>query len=82
MQTSSGNPSDSDELAGFEGWLARSLYRSVEVGQPIPVDLYAAVAAILAYLYRQRVEAEMRERRARSAARPKASPADPRRSFR
>jgi flagellar biosynthetic protein FlhB len=35
--------------------LARSIYRSVEVGQPIPVDLYAAVAAILAYLYRQRV---------------------------
>jgi len=48
--------------------LARSLYRSVEVGQPIPVDLYAAVAAILAYLYRQRVEAEMRERRARETA--------------
>jgi flagellar biosynthesis protein FlhB len=48
--------------------LARSLYRSVEVGKAIPVDLYAAVAAILAYLYRQRVEAEMRERRARAAA--------------
>ena len=48
--------------------LARSLYRSVEVGQPIPTDLYAAVAAILAYLYRQRVEAELRERRAREAA--------------
>jgi flagellar biosynthetic protein FlhB len=48
--------------------LARSLYRSVEAGQAIPVDLYAAVAAILAYLYRQRVEAEMRERRAREAA--------------
>jgi flagellar biosynthesis protein FlhB len=48
--------------------LARSLYRSVEVGQPIPVDLYAAVAAILAYLYRQRVESELRERRAREAA--------------
>ena len=48
--------------------LARSLYRSVEVGQAIPVDLYAAVAAILAYLYRQRVEAEMRERRARMRA--------------
>lgn len=47
--------------------LARSLYRSVEVGQPIPVDLYAAVAAILAYLYRRRVEEEMRERRAREA---------------
>jgi len=48
--------------------LARSLYRSVEVGQPIPADLYAAVAAILAYLYRQRVEEEMRERRTREAA--------------
>jgi flagellar biosynthetic protein FlhB len=48
--------------------LARSLYRSVEVGQAIPVDLYAAVAAILAYLYRQRVEAELRERRDRQAA--------------
>lgn len=48
--------------------LARSLYRSVEVGQFIPVDLYAAVAAILAYLYRQRVEAELRERREREAA--------------
>jgi flagellar biosynthesis protein FlhB len=48
--------------------LARSLYRTVEVGQAIPVDLYATVAAILAYLYRQRVEAELRERRAREAA--------------
>jgi flagellar biosynthesis protein FlhB len=47
--------------------LARSLYRSVEVGQAIPAELYAAVAAILAYLYRQRVEAEMRARRAREA---------------
>jgi flagellar biosynthetic protein FlhB len=42
--------------------LAQSLYRTVEVGQSIPVELYAAVAAILAYLYRQRVEAELRER--------------------
>jgi flagellar biosynthesis protein FlhB len=48
--------------------LARSLYRSVEVGQAIPVDLYAAVAGVLAYLYRQRVETEIRERRAREAA--------------
>jgi flagellar biosynthesis protein FlhB len=47
--------------------LARSLYRTVEVGQAIPVELYAAVAAILAYLYRQRVEAEIRERRTRDA---------------
>lgn len=45
--------------------LARSLYRTVEVGHSIPIDLYGAVAAILAYLYRQRVEAEMRELRAR-----------------
>ncbi len=48
--------------------LARSIYRFVEVGHAIPVDLYAAVAAILAYLYRQRVEAEMRARRSREAA--------------
>jgi len=47
--------------------LARSLYRSVEVGQPIPVDLYGAVAAILAYLYRRRVEEETRLRRSREA---------------
>ncbi len=48
--------------------LARSLYRAVEVGQAIPVDLYAAVAAILAYLYRQRVEQELRDQRARDVA--------------
>jgi flagellar biosynthetic protein FlhB len=52
--------------------LARSLYRSVEVGQTIPVELYAAVAAILAYLYRQRVETEIRDRRARESARGRA----------
>ena len=54
--------------------LAQSLYRTVEVGQPIPVDLYAAVAAILAYLYRQRVEAELRDRQAREAAAREAAP--------
>ncbi len=48
--------------------LARSLYRTVEVGQAIPVELYAAVAAILAYLYRQRVEAELRDRQMREAS--------------
>jgi flagellar biosynthesis protein FlhB len=42
--------------------LARSLYRAVEPGQSIPAELYAAVAAILAYLFRQ--EAEERVRRA------------------
>jgi flagellar biosynthetic protein FlhB len=40
--------------------LARSLYRSVEPGQCIPADLYAAVAAILAYLFRQEAEERMR----------------------
>jgi flagellar biosynthetic protein FlhB len=48
--------------------LAQALYRTVEVGQAIPVELYAAVAAILAYLYRQRVEAELRERQMRESA--------------
>lgn len=45
--------------------LARSLYRSVEPGQSIPFDLYAAVAAILAYLYRKQVEEKVREQRQR-----------------
>ena len=44
--------------------LARSLYRHVEPGQTIPFDLYAAVAAILAYLYRQQVEQRLRRERA------------------
>jgi flagellar biosynthetic protein FlhB len=47
--------------------LARSLYRSVEIGQSIPVDLYAAVASILAWLYRQRVEQELRDKKHREA---------------
>jgi flagellar biosynthesis protein FlhB len=47
--------------------LARSLYKSVEIGQSIPVDLYAAVASILAWLYRQRVEQELREKAQREA---------------
>jgi flagellar biosynthetic protein FlhB len=58
--------------------LARSLYRSVEVGMPIPVDLYAAVAAILAFLYRQRVEAELRERQARERSARERTHAEPR----
>ncbi|GGH14751.1 EscU/YscU/HrcU family type III secretion system export apparatus switch protein [Silvibacterium dinghuense] len=44
--------------------LARSLYHSLEPGQGIPYNLYAAVAAILAYLYRQRVEERLREEQA------------------
>lgn len=45
--------------------LARSLYRMVEPGQSIPFELYAAVAGILAFLYRQKVEEKMRQERAR-----------------
>lgn len=52
--------------------LARSLYRSVEPGQSIPFDLYAAVAAILAYLYRKQVEEKIREQRQREEAAAKA----------
>jgi flagellar biosynthetic protein FlhB len=48
--------------------LARSLYRSVAEGQSIPVDLYAAVAAILAYLYRKQVEEKIRRQRAAEQA--------------
>ncbi len=32
--------------------LARELYRTVEVDQMIPADLYAAVAQVLAFVYR------------------------------
>jgi flagellar biosynthetic protein FlhB len=32
--------------------LARALYKAVEVGQTIPVELYQAVAEVLAYVYR------------------------------
>jgi flagellar biosynthetic protein FlhB len=57
--------------------LARSLYKMVEPGQSIPFDLYAAVAGILAFLYRQKVEervrrdrqAKEREQTAQSASR-------------
>ncbi len=49
--------------------LARSLYRTVEPGQSIPFDLYAAVAGILAYLYRQKVEERKRQERQAEARR-------------
>jgi len=41
--------------------LARSLYRLVEPGQPIPFELYSAVAGILAYLFREKQEEQQRE---------------------
>jgi flagellar biosynthetic protein FlhB len=54
--------------------LARSLYRAVEPGQSIPFELYAAVAGILAYLYRQKVEERMRRERQMQAAEKQAAP--------
>jgi flagellar biosynthetic protein FlhB len=48
--------------------LARSLYKLVEPGQSIPFELYAAVAGILAFLYRQKVEERMRRERQAQAA--------------
>jgi flagellar biosynthetic protein FlhB len=56
--------------------LARSLYRSVEVGQSIPQDLYAVVAEILAFLYRAELERTTREkaRAARAASAPRRGP--------
>lgn len=61
--------------------LARSLYRHVEEGRAIPFDLYSAVAAILAYLYRQQVEERVRQEQARQkAAKPPVAPAQPKSS--
>ncbi|MGH9586264.1 MAG: EscU/YscU/HrcU family type III secretion system export apparatus switch protein [Acidobacteriaceae bacterium] len=58
--------------------LARSLYRYVEEGRAIPFDLYSAVAAILAYLYRQQVEERVRREHARrKTAKPQPSPSGP-----
>ena len=49
--------------------LARSLYKAVDEGHSIPYELYAAVAAILAWLYRQQVEKAARDRTAAEESR-------------
>ena len=49
--------------------LARSLYRQVETGHAIPYELYAAVAAILAWLCRRQVEERLRREQTDAAAR-------------
>lgn len=56
--------------------LARALYRQVEVGQSIPFSLYAAVAAILAWLYRREVEDRMRKQQAEVVRRQSVAAAD------
>jgi flagellar biosynthetic protein FlhB len=44
--------------------LAQALYRTVEVGQPIPGELYAAVAEILAFVFRAQAQARQQVRNA------------------
>ena len=39
--------------------LARSLYRTVEIGRMIPPDLFRAVAEVLAFVFRQRAMREI-----------------------
>ena len=41
--------------------LAQTLYRTVEVGQAIPVNLYAVVAEILAFVFRAQAQAQGRQ---------------------
>jgi flagellar biosynthesis protein FlhB len=43
--------------------LAQALYRTVEVGQPIPVVLFAAVAEILAFVFRAQARARQQAER-------------------
>ena len=48
--------------------LARALYRSIELGQPIPEDLFKAVAEVLAYVYRIDNRAKKQEERKRQVS--------------
>ncbi|HVM91849.1 MAG TPA: EscU/YscU/HrcU family type III secretion system export apparatus switch protein [Terriglobales bacterium] len=41
--------------------LAQTLYRTVEVGQAIPAELYAVVAEILAFVFRTQAQAQVRK---------------------
>jgi flagellar biosynthetic protein FlhB len=43
--------------------LAQALYRTVEVGHPIPGELYAAVAEILAFVFRAQAQARQHAKR-------------------
>ena len=49
--------------------LAQALYKSVEVGDPIPAALYHAVAEILVLIYRAQAEVRNREAKRRAAMR-------------
>jgi flagellar biosynthetic protein FlhB len=52
--------------------LARELYARVEVGQFIPADMYAAVAEVLAYVYRTEERERQRAPRQDGGGRPRA----------
>jgi len=54
--------------------LAQALYKSVEVGDPIPAALYHAVAEILVLVYRAQSEVRNREAQRRGAGGRKESP--------
>jgi flagellar biosynthetic protein FlhB len=48
--------------------LAQALYKGVEVGDPIPADLYHAVAEILVLIYKAQTDLRNREAQRRAAA--------------
>jgi len=55
--------------------LAQAMFQACEVGQPIPVELYAAVAEVLAFVYRQKRKKElMRAERLRGGRSPYRKP--------
>ena len=50
--------------------LARALFKAVEVGQQIPYELYAAVAEVLAYVYRLKGRNPLQGRKPSASSRP------------
>ena len=55
--------------------LARSLYKNVEVGQPVPAEQYAAVAEVLRYVYQLTGKADETLRKAEREAKQSPAPA-------
>jgi flagellar biosynthetic protein FlhB len=54
--------------------LARAMYRTVEVGQPVPEDLFRAVAEVLSFVYRIDRRADKRRERETALAGPRRQP--------
>jgi flagellar biosynthetic protein FlhB len=57
--------------------LAQALYKSVEVGDPIPSALYHAVAEILVLVYKAQTEVRNREAQRQGAMKQKANSIEP-----